>query len=91
MFNNHPVIYLKQLMMTKFIEEFQDFKIFVQQTPNLKKLTISMPNNVNKNDASHSEDFIKSSLHHLNTFKFKFSNYYYYHRIIVIHLVRLIL
>ncbi len=57
-------------MMTKFIEEFQDFKIFVQQTPNLKNLTVSMPNNVNKNDASHWKDLIKSSLHHLDTIKF---------------------
>jgi hypothetical protein len=66
-------VHLKQLVIGKLTYEFDDFKIFVKQIPNLKCLTISADDNIDMMSANRWEKLITFSLPHLKTFQFKFS------------------
>ena len=70
---DYPSVHLKQLVMTEFSCNFEEFEIFVQHTPNLKCLTITADNNKDLIDACRWEHLIASSLSQLAVFKFKFT------------------
>jgi hypothetical protein len=67
---------LKQWIIDDFSGTIDDFEIFVKQTPNLKRLTITTNYNKNILDADKWEQLITSSLPYLNVFKFYFHNRY---------------
>ncbi|CAF1190155.1 unnamed protein product [Rotaria sordida] len=69
--NRCRAIYLQKLILNNFQYEFQHFKIFVEQIPNLKNLTFFSKNETMIN-AYNWQDLITASLPYLNTFKFKF-------------------
>ena len=52
---------------------FEDFEIFIKQTPNLKSLTIFAEYNLDMINAYRWQYLITSLLHHLKIFKFKFA------------------
>jgi hypothetical protein len=69
--------HLKQLIIHQFNEKFENFEMFVKQTPNLKSLTFISDDNNDFNiiDANRWEYLIVSSIPKLNTFNFKYSYY----------------
>ncbi|CAF1520582.1 unnamed protein product, partial [Rotaria sp. Silwood1] len=69
--------HLKQLIIGQFTDTFENFEMFVKQTPNLKSLTFISDNNndINIIDANRWEYLIVSSIPKLNTFNFKYSYY----------------
>src|SRR5689334_17247497 len=69
---SRPAIYLKQLIMGNFEDEFNDVVRILNQTSNLRSLTIDANNNIHMIDACQWQQLITSSLPHLNIFKFKF-------------------
>ena len=76
--SNYPYnCHLKQLIIDQFEEKFENFEMFVKQTPNLKSLTFISDNNNDSNiiDASRWKYLIVSSIPKLNTFNFEYSYY----------------
>ncbi|CAF3632166.1 unnamed protein product [Rotaria sp. Silwood1] len=78
-FWNHPTelenyrrVHLKQLIMIKFRCKFEDFKMFIKHTPNLKSLIISANYERQMIDAYSWEQLITSSLSRLTRFQFTF-------------------
>ncbi len=65
-------IHIKALVIDEFNCEFEDFGLFVKQTPNVKNLVICVNRNLDMIDACWWEHLITSSLLYLNIFKFKF-------------------
>jgi len=72
---HHYAIYLKQLIIDNYEYTFEEFEIFIQLTPNLKRLAISALDNICMIDAHRWEQLIKSSLKFLNVFQFIFGLY----------------
>jgi hypothetical protein len=73
-FTGDYAVYLKQLTINNFTEEFDDLIKLLKQTPNLKCFIISADNNRYMIDAFQWEHLITSSLPQLTIFKFKFSS-----------------
>ncbi|CAF4213339.1 unnamed protein product, partial [Rotaria sordida] len=71
-FNNNHAIHLKQLIVSNFIDKFDELIELLKQTPNLKSLTISTDHKIDIIDAYQWEYLITSLLLHLHSFKFKF-------------------
>ncbi|CAF4823653.1 unnamed protein product, partial [Rotaria sp. Silwood2] len=69
--NRHCAINLQKVIINDFQQEFQYFKMFIGQIPNLKSLTICSKNDT-MIDAYNWQDLITNSLSYLNSFKFKF-------------------
>ncbi|CAF3760680.1 unnamed protein product [Rotaria sp. Silwood1] len=69
--NRRCAINLQKIIINNFQHEFQDFKIFVEQTPNIKYLTICS-NDKTMIDAYNWQTLIITSLSYLISFKFKF-------------------
>ncbi|CAF3696680.1 unnamed protein product [Rotaria sp. Silwood1] len=69
--NRRCAINLQKIIINNFQHEFQDFKIFVEQTPNIKCLTICS-NDKTMIDAYNWQTLITTSLSYLISFKFKF-------------------
>ncbi|CAF3943561.1 unnamed protein product [Rotaria sp. Silwood2] len=64
--------YLKQLVVDYSTANFQIFELLLQQTPNLKILTIDVEYQIDIIDGERWQNLIESSLHHLDIFNFKF-------------------
>ncbi len=74
--NFHSNYYLKQLIIDDFIGTFNNFKMYVVDTPYLQSLTICSMGDKDLIDAHRWEQLITTSLPSLTTFKFIF--YYRY-------------
>ena len=67
---------LEKLIIMRFYGTFDDLVIILNQTPNLKSLTINVNYQIDTIDADQWEQFIISSLPHLTIFRFKFECYH---------------
>lgn len=75
--NHNDAIHLKKLTIGRFSGQFEDYKMFAKQTPNLKSLTISIGGSFeNMGSADEWKIFIISSLPYLKVFMFNFKYYY---------------
>jgi hypothetical protein len=70
---NVYAVYLKQLVINYSFVNFATFELLLEQTPNLKILTIDVEYQLDIVDAERWQHLISSSLHYLDIFNFKFS------------------
>jgi hypothetical protein len=79
-FNSRCNLHLKQLIINNFSSTFEDFEMYVKQTPNLRSLTISALDTKDMIDAYRWEQLITSCLSKLTRFKFEFTTSYSPHK-----------
>jgi hypothetical protein len=70
--NSDHTFYLKELIIHNSNANFQIYELLLKQTPNLKKLTITVEDALDIIDAGRWQHLIQSSLHKLDIFNFRF-------------------